>query len=304
MPRPCKASNSTCGSARRALLLAALATVPAVRAAAPDDAGRAWLAQHGPVRFAPERDYPPFIFSDAQGRLDGLSLGMLELVQRHTGLQVQHLPARPLAEQLALARARGADLLSSLRPTPERARYLLFTEPYVRVPAVLAVREGGGAATLAALDGRPVAVGAGYAVEPVVRVRHPGVQWQPVSDDAVALRGVADGRFAGAVVDSASLAWVARRDRLPGLVATEFVGFDYALAFAVRSDWPQLRDIVDDGLARIPGAERRALLARWLPEADAGAASAPPHAPRATALALGLTAAGLLLGWWSWWRTR
>lgn len=304
MSSPCAVFRSTWPSGHLALLLAgALLAAPAQAAAALEDAERAWLQRQGAVRFAPEADYPPFVFADAQGRLDGLSMAMLRLVQRQTGLQVQPLPARPLVEQLALARERRADLLSSLRPTPERAQYLLFTQPYVSVPAVLVVRPGG-ATTLAALVGRPVAVGAGYAVEPVVRARHPQVSWQSVADDAIALRGVADGRYAGAVTDSASLAHLRQRDRLQGLVAVDHVGFEYALSFAVRSDWPQLRDIVDAGLRSIPAAERQALLARWLPGDAAAAPALPAHAPRATLLAVALVLLGLALAAWAGWRRR
>ncbi len=46
------------------------------------------------------------------------------------------LPAQPLAAILDAAQRGEGDLVSSLRPTPERAAYLAFTAPYVQVPAV------------------------------------------------------------------------------------------------------------------------------------------------------------------------
>lgn len=286
-----------------ALLLLLLAACTA-QAQALDDAQRDWLQRIGPVRFAPERDYPPFVFQREDGRLDGLSVQLLHEVQRRTGLQLALLPARPLAEQLALARERRADLLSSLRPTPERAAFLLFTEPYVRVPALLVVRGGAPSPpTLDQMAGRRVAVGAGYAVESVVRGRHPAVAWQPVADDGVALRGVADGRFDAAVTDAASLAHLRRGGALGTLAVAGHVAFEYELAFAVRSDWPQLRDIVDAGLRAIPVAERRALVERWIPEAELDAL-APPRAPVATFVGGLLAAAGLVLLLWMVWRRR
>ena len=261
----------------------------------------AWLQQVGPVRLAPEQDYGPFIFAGSDGRLQGLSVDMLRRVQAQTGLAVFELPAAPLAQQLALARARQADLVTSLRPTPERGEYLLFTQPYVRVPAVLVRRDAqpvapGGVLPaghpLSAFAGRPVAVGAGYAVEPVVRLAHPQVAWQGVSDDVVALKGVLEGRFAAAVVDAASAAFVQQQHGLRGLETVGEVGFDYELSFAVRSDWPQLRDVLNAGISAVAPAERRALLARWLAPLDAGPPTA--RAPWATRLALGLLLAALL----------
>jgi ABC-type amino acid transport substrate-binding protein len=257
-------------------------------------AGAAAAVADGPpqpprvVRFVPERDYGPFIYAEADGRIAGLSVDLLERARRHAGLAVTMLPARPLAAALAAMRSRDADLVAAVRPTPERAAYLLFTAPYVSVPAVVVVRDDeGSTGSLAALAGREVAVGAGYAVEAHVRRRYPRVRWQAVADDATALRGLVDGRFAAVVTDAASLAFIARRDGLQGLRPAEQVGFEYSLAFGVRSDWPQLRATLDDALRAIPAAERRALVERWVPPAFRQD-TAPAHAPQATAAALAL----------------
>ncbi len=270
-------------------------------------------APGGPeIRFGPEADYGPFVYQGEGGRIEGLSVELLALVQRHAGLRLQTLPARPLNEWLELARRGEVDLLSSLRPTPERAAYLLFSLPYVRVPTVLVVRAGhplaGGAdpVTLAPLRGRPVAVGAGYAVESFVRSRQPGVAWQSVPDDVVALRGVVDGRFEAAVVDSASAGFIARRHGLKGLAAAGPVGFDYTLSFAVRRDRPELLAAVDAGIRAIPAAERAAVVERWLAPLDVplDAPAADWGMRRVAVVGFGLIGLGLAIGLWGWLRRR
>ncbi len=131
--RPC-----TVGPVGTAWLLACLCLQPAA-------SSRAAAAEPAPaltVRLAPERDCGPFVFVGDNGQLQGLSVGLLQRLGR-------------------------ADLVSWLRPTPERAAFLAFTRPYVQVPAIVvqAARPprgpGDGRARLEALAGRPVAVGAG-----------------------------------------------------------------------------------------------------------------------------------------------
>ena len=63
-------------------------------------AAAGWPGPSTAVRFAPERDYGPFVFERADGRLDGLSIDMLQLVQRQAGISLVTLPARPLQQQL------------------------------------------------------------------------------------------------------------------------------------------------------------------------------------------------------------
>lgn len=233
-------------------------------AGAPVPALCGWAGPAQPVRFAPERDYGPFVFEREDGRIDGLSIEILQLLNERAGLTLTTLPARPLSEQLEALRRREADLISSVRATPERGDYALFTLPYVVVPAVVVMRADRPERGLAALAGQPVAVGQGYAVEPVMRQRYPRVAWQGVSDDGVALRGVLQQRFEAAVVDAASFAHVAGTQRLQGLRVVAPADFEYALAFAVRKDWPELRRALDDAIRALPGAQRQAVLRRWL----------------------------------------
>ncbi|MBG6078942.1 ABC-type amino acid transport substrate-binding protein [Rubrivivax gelatinosus] len=271
------------------LLPLAAAAQPVITAAQ-----QAWLNEHGTLRAAPERDYGPFVYVEDDGRVAGLSVEMLQLVQKRSGVELRWLPPQPLSQQLERARRREADLLTSLRPNPERSAFLLFTRPYVKVPALLVVREGQAGKTLASLQGRPVAVGAGYAVEPFVRSSYPGVAWLAVSDDLQALRSVLDGRADAAVVDAASAAFVARRHSLAGLASAGEVGFDYELSFAVRSDWPELRAILDAGIVAVPEPERAAVLRRWLEPLQSDEMAA--RAPLATRLGVLLVFFAVLVG--------
>jgi ABC-type amino acid transport substrate-binding protein len=231
--------------------------------------------------------------------VQGLSIDLLQLAQQRVGLQVQTLPGRPLSQVLQAAARGEVDFISSLRPTPERAEFLLFTQPYISVPAVVVMPRTRPPQRLADLSGQAVAVGKGYAVESVVRARYPGVQWQPVADDVTALRGVAAGQYVAAVVDAASLAFVVREHRLPDLVATGEANFHYALSFAVRKDLPELRDVLDAAFRAVTPAERQRVIDRWLLPTDL--AAAPAASPWATRLGGGLLLGALvcaaLLGW-------
>lgn len=259
-----------------------------------------WLAAHAPVRFGAERDYGPFVYRLPDGRLAGLSVDMLRLVQARTGMVVLEQPAAPLHELLDAARARRTDLLSSLRPTPERARFLRFTQPYVSVPTVLVRRTADPVRPLAELSEVPVAVGRGYAVEAVMRQRHPAVHWMPMSDDGQSLAALLRGEVQAVVADAASVAFLVRSRGLQGLRIDAPVGFDYALSFAVRDDWPELVDIVNRAIQHIGPHERQRVLDRWLEPA----AAVPQgwRSGRALAWGLGLLGLSLLLAAGLWLR--
>ncbi len=258
-------------TSRRLVLLGAIGGATGAAEALGDEQRR-WIAGSPAWRFAPEADYGPFVYRGTDGRAQGLSIDLLELVMATTGLKVEHLPTQPLAGILDGLRRGEIDFASSLRPTPERGAYLAFTRPYVEIPTVLATRPGGPRRTFAELAGRRVAVGADYAVEPHVRRRYPRVDWVAVPSDSEGVAGVIEGRFEAVVLDVASLAFVTQMQRLSPLVVVEGVGFEYALSFAVRKDLPVLVDVLDAALLDIPAGRREALVDRWL----------GPYAPQLT----------------------
>jgi ABC-type amino acid transport substrate-binding protein len=252
-----------------------------------------------PLRLAVERDYPPFVFVDADGTPRGLSIDVLDAAAARAGLRIQPLPPQPLATLLSQLQRGEADLITSLRPTPERAAFLAFTRPYVEVPAILLARDDAPARVadrgLAALAGQPVAVGAGYAVERPMREAHPGVAWRAVSDDTVALIGVARGDFAAAVVDAASAAWIIERHGLGALRSVGRVGFSYPLSFGVRLGQPQVVEALDRALVALPAAERRAITDRWMASLPVEAMA--PRRQWPAWLGLGALALALALAW-------
>lgn len=255
-------------------------------------------------RFAPEHDYGPFVFVDEQGRLAGLSVELLELIARRQRWHISAVPAAPLKTQLEVLRRGDADLISSLRPTPERSAYLAFSAPYVSVPAIVVARTGElglspfGGHPLAALEGRRVAVGAGYAVEGFVRRTHPRVDWQLVADDVQALRGVQDRRFDAAVVDAASAAFTARQHGLRDLASRGAVGFDYTLSFAVPRARLDLLTQLDAAIRALPLAERQAVVDRWITPLAASPLQARAWQPVIAGLGLlGAAALAALILW-------
>lgn len=291
---------------RRRLLAAAapllLPEIP-VRAHAGNEPPPPQALRTPALRFAAQLDYGPFVFADAQGRTQGLSMDLLQAVSAQAHLAVDVLSPRPLATLLGDLAAGRVDLASSLRPTPERARYLDFSRPYVQMPAMLVARPGQPPRGLGDLAGRRVAVSARSAVESHVRSRHPAVHWVPLADDARGLQALVAGAVEALVIDTVSLAFNTRHMGLAPLQVIEPVGFEYELAFAARHGLGDVIDRIDAGLGQLPAEQRNALYQHWL-GAQAAQVGLSPGGP-ALPLGLGLVgAAGLLALLGPWLRRR
>ena len=227
---------------------------------------RAWLANHQVIRLAYETRYAPFSFIDAQGRISGLSVEYIRLLEQKLGIRFQIVAPDSLAVNLEKVRTGEVDLLTSVMKTPERSGYLLFTKPYLVTPAVIIVRtDYRGAASLDRMKEARIAVGADYAVAAFLRNQYPFLTLVPVMDDRTALRMLSFGEVDAAVVDMASASHIIQAEGIGSLRVAGETGFTYDLSLASRSEWPTLNRILEKGLAAISEKEAKAIKRRWVP---------------------------------------
>ena len=226
---------------------------------------RAWLAAHPQITLAYEANYAPFTYVGKDGEDRGISVDYVRLVERELGLRFKLVSVDSLAVNLKKTKQGKVDVLTSLMQTPERARFLNFTKPYVAVPAVLIVRRTyAGPTELGGMAGRSVALGQGYAVEAFVERRYPRLSLVKTVDDVTALKKLAFGEVDAAVVDIASASSIIGGQGITNLKLIGPVGFSYELSLASRRDLPQLNRILNGALDQISPAERQVIYRKWV----------------------------------------
>jgi polar amino acid transport system substrate-binding protein len=161
-----------------------------------------------PLRVGMELSYPPFEMTDAQGRPTGVSVRLAEALGKHLGRPViiENIAFDGLIP--ALRTKRIDCVISSLTATPERARSIAFSEPYLRTGLALLVAKGSPVQSAADLDapGRVVTVKKGttghrYAAESLGRAR-----LLVLDKEAAAVLEVAQGKADAFIYDALSIA--------------------------------------------------------------------------------------------------
>jgi diguanylate cyclase (GGDEF)-like protein/PAS domain S-box-containing protein len=225
----------------------------------------AWVDAHaGQLRVAPEANYPPFSFIESD-TWHGLSADMIRLLQDRIGVKFRILPAQNLDKILANETFLDAEIVTSLRETPERSLYLHFTQPYVSVPTAIIVKADFKKGDWpAAFVGKRVAVGKGYGVQKFLESNFPEMTLILVPDDLDGMRKLSFGEVDAVIMDVASASFFIEREKITNL--RMFAAFDYSydLSFGVRKDLPILRDILSKTLASIPARDQQAVLEKWI----------------------------------------
>ncbi len=227
---------------------------------------RSWLDERGDSIVLGVTQIPPQIILDSSnGSLSGLCVDFIGLIEERLGCRFRLEYCDTWDDVMRKAWDREIDIVWAAQMRPEREDYLLFSEPYWRLSNKIIVRNDRlGEIALGEMTGMSVAVSRGSAILLHLRDYHPDLTLVPVEDELVALTRVSFGEVDAAVVEIARASYYMERASITNLRVAGDAEYDFDLRFASRKDWPELREILDRGLAAVADSDRRAVFAKWI----------------------------------------
>ncbi len=227
---------------------------------------RDWLAKNKThLVLAVETAYAPFVFIDAKGQPTGLAHDYMRLMESKIGVRFDQRRFPNLNEIFQAVHSGDVKIVNAITNTPERARFLSMTEPYISVPNVIIVRkERSGHLDEGDLQGSKVSLVKSYAITEHMTSR--GSHFMPdlVSDDLSALLNVSFGRSDAAVIDLATATYLISEKGISNLRVAGEISYDVHLAIGTPLTEPVLHSILQKGLNSITDAERLEIRNRWI----------------------------------------
>jgi ABC-type amino acid transport substrate-binding protein/DNA-binding response OmpR family regulator len=238
---------------------------------------RAWLAAHPKIEIGVMNAWPPMDFVDEKGRPSGIGADFVRALNlRLNG--VLHLHPGSWNEIFTAVQTKQLPALIGITPHPSRTADFLFTEPYLTIPYVIIARQGSPyAQNISNLNGKKVAVEKGFVMARILAEQYPAITLQEYSDTSDALDAVAKGAADAYIGNRAVALYLIERELISNLqIQGKIDDISSSNAIGVRSDWRILQGILQKALADIREEERRAILSKWVPNAEEHLAEAPP----------------------------
>ncbi|WP_293647489.1 transporter substrate-binding domain-containing protein [Thiolapillus sp.] len=224
-----------------------------------------WLKEHPVIRIGPDPDYPPFEWLDGNGHYQGIAADYIALIEKKLGVHFQVVPTRNWSQVIRLAKERKIDLLPALAQTRQRKSYLLFTQPYDRIPGIVVSIQGYD--SIDDLLGKRIAVVSDTYWDDLLSDRQIDIQIQHVDSAKFGMELAAMGAVDAMVTDLASATAIIKQTGISNLHVIrdprKRLG-SLHITMGVRSDWPELRSILDKALASITPREREAIRSKWI----------------------------------------
>ncbi len=214
---------------------AALAASSAAQASTPDE-----FTARGVMKIGVVSGAPPFGIIDEKGAPAGYDTDVAGLIAKYMGVKAEIVPLVPPARIPALQSKRVDVLVSTLAPTPERAKTVAFTMPYSTFRLSILGAKNLEAKALTDLKGKKIAVPRGTTQDTALtRMALPGTSLVRFDDDATCAQAVFSGQVDAAAMPDTAVMQVMEKNA----GANAEFKFAFALqpnSMAVRKDQMEL----------------------------------------------------------------
>jgi diguanylate cyclase (GGDEF)-like protein/PAS domain S-box-containing protein len=215
------------------------------------------------IRVVTDDDYPPYVFRDDQGRLQGILKDLWDLWAARTGIPVD-LAAMDWDQAQRDMASGKADAIDTVFETDARKRMMDFSEPYATIDVAIFFREDlNGIKDADSLHGFTVGVKGGDACIDWLSARGiSSVREYPSYESLI--EGAANREVLVFCIDMPPARYFILKKGLQERFRYTEPLFSGQAHWAVHKGDNAMRALIADGFARITPEERKAIESRWL----------------------------------------
>lgn len=223
---------------------------------------QAYLSQKKEITMCADPDWEPFEVITKEGKHEGISADLIQLAAKRMGVKITLVPTQTWEETLAFSKSKKCEIMSFVNQTPEREKWLIFTQPLLSDPNVMITREEHPfIGDVRGLDQERVVLPSGTMVLEKMRKEFPNLIYIPVVSEPDAMKMVSEKKADITVRSLIVAGYIIKKEGWFNLkIAGRIEGFENHLRIGVAKDEPILRDILDKGIRTITPVERAAIV--------------------------------------------
>lgn len=199
------------------------------------------------------------------GQHIGIAADVIKSFQQQLGIPIKLMQTSTWVESLSKAKQRQCDILSLAVKTPERSIYLNFTEPYLKLPIVMATKiDTLFINDIAEVRKKPLGIVQGYAMAEQLRGLIPDINIIAVASMKEDLSRVESGELFGYIDNLMVIANSLQAQYAGVLKVSARLDIKSELSIATRNDQPQLNEVFNLLVQNIDNAELQSIYNKWV----------------------------------------
>lgn len=226
---------------------------------------QAWLNEHTFVRIGADSNWAPIEFIDNNGRFKGLAIEYFKKIESSLGIKFQFIHTN-WQELILRAKNKEVDLFTCVAKTSKREEYLVFTEPYIKMPAGIFTKQDVTYITdLNKIAGKKIAVVEGNAINDYLQANYPEINLLLVKKPEEGLQKVYQKKAFGFIDNIITTSYLISHKGYIDIKMAGEIPFVYEQCIGIRKDWPQFKGILKKIIDKIPESEKNVIYNKWVP---------------------------------------
>lgn len=231
-----------------------------------NDEEKEFLYKHPNIRIGVDTAWAPFDFVDKDGNHQGIVADITKnIFQENLGLQTTKIEKTYWKELIEDISNNDVDVITGITKTEERAKKMIFSIPYVKIPMVVVGRnEEILINSLDDLEGKEIGVVDGYLTDEILQKKYPKIRIKRYPDVQTGLLNLSKKEIdyffdtLGAIND------VIKDNGLTDIKLLGQTKENIELSFGIRKDWPELKTAIDKIITSIPQNQIDSIIQKWI----------------------------------------
>ncbi|HEC60087.1 hypothetical protein LCGC14_1131910 [marine sediment metagenome] len=227
-----------------------------------------YLQNKKEIRLCISPDWLPFE-AIKDGKYIGITADVISKFRKQLPIPITLIPTKDWTTSLLKAKARECDIFSLAASTPERLKYMDFTQPYIDLPIALATKMN----TLFVNDisevkDQKLGVVKGYVIGELLRNKIPDINVVEVASISDGLARVESGELYGYIDNLMVLANSIQKEFAGVLKISSRLDENIKLSMASRNDEPELNAVLNELVKNLSDSELQVIYNKWIVVTD------------------------------------
>ena len=223
-----------------------------------------WIKKHPSITLGADNAWPPYEFQDSQGKHQGISADILNLVEQKTGIDIQ-VKVADWPTVVQEVKDKKLDGYSSAIKTKEREEYLTFTKPYITIESGIIVKKSrNDISSIEDLKSKKVAVSRGTCLSEWLARNHPELSLHLVDSDKQALEALRFDKVDAFIGNIAVANYIMREKLIHSLKVVSIVNNETTgISYALQKENVILKNIIQKALSSITFEQMQKIINKW-----------------------------------------
>ncbi|WP_072682565.1 ABC transporter substrate-binding protein [Arcobacter sp. LA11] len=224
-----------------------------------------WLEKNKTIKLGTNKEWNPIEFFDNNGIYSGIAAGYLNLIEEKLEIKLQVEENAYWHEMIEKIRNQKLDMFLAIVNTPNRNKYMNFTNSYLQFPTVIVTRDDiGYIKNLKQLSNKKIAVERNFYTHELIKKYNEEINLIPVNTTKEALEKVYNGlayAYIGALPNTGHFI---KELKYTNLKINGEAPFKTNLSFSTRKDLTILNSILEKTLNSITQEEHDEIYNKWI----------------------------------------